>query len=167
MNIEKVRNICREIAEKHGHILDVPVEENGRIKSTLGRVKFRKLKGKYVPEKIEFSKDIINGDENLLIDTIKHEMAHFLVLKETGENHNHDSLWKMWAVKLGCRPRATVNISNSSPAAENYKYVVKCRKCGKIIGKYRRASKVIKSPSKYRSACCNERIKVGLYEKGK
>lgn len=162
MNIDEVRKYCSEIAEEYGYSLDVPVEENKNIKSTLGRVKFRLENNKYIPTKIEFSKNLLSMERSIIIDTIKHEMAHYLVLKETGENHRHDKIWKKWAIRLGCRPRATIKAEGVYTSEEAYKYVVSCRKCGKVVGRYKRASKVIRNPSRYRSLCCNEKVKVSL-----
>ena len=162
MDILEARKYCAEIAGKYGYEIDIPIEENKNIKSTLGRVKFRFENNKYVPVKIEFSKNLFGMERSVVIDTIKHEMAHYFVLKETGENHNHDKVWKLWANRLGCRPKATISTEGADMSGEPYKYVVRCRKCGKVIGKYKRASKVIRNPSRYKSLCCNEKIKVSV-----
>lgn len=164
MDIDEVRNICRNIAKEYGYELDVVVEENEKIRSTLGRVKFEMENGRYCLKKIEFSKELLRGDRDLILDTIKHEMAHFLVLKETGENHKHDNVWKSYALKLGCRPKATVKVDSRDTSKEKYKYIARCKKCGKVVAKYKRLSKVIKKPSNYRSKCCNEKISVGIYD---
>ena len=160
MTIEEVREICSKIAYERGTELSVPIESNGRLKTTFGRVKFQIKGKKAIPEKIEFSKNILSGDESFLLDTIKHEMAHYIVMKKTGENHGHDRVWKDEAKRLGCRPRATVKNEEVSIEREPYRYKLICKACGKVIGKYRRQTKVTKNPKKYRSNCCKANIKV-------
>lgn len=160
MNIEEVREICMETALSRGVELNVPVESNGRLRTTFGRVKYRTEGRKCIPERIEFSENVLSGDEAFLMDTLKHEMAHYIVMKKTGENHGHDRLWKEEAARLGCRPRATVRNADIDIEREPYRYEVICKSCGKVIGYYRRQSKVTKNPFKYRSNCCKANIMV-------
>ncbi len=160
MTIEEVRMRCNFLAAEYGYVLDVPVEENHNLKSTLGRVQF-KIKGKLcIPVKIEFSSALLKEKDAQVEETIRHEMAHFFVLKDTGANHNHDNVWKIWAMRLGATPRATVKRKAPYAAKEQYRYVIECSRCGKTIGKYKRASKVVQHPESYRSRCCNAKIKV-------
>lgn len=160
MTIDEVKKRCENLAEQYGYKLDVPVEANGRIKSTLGRVKFQ-IKGKVcTPIKIEFSEELLKCSDVEVDETIRHEMAHFFVLKDTRANHNHDDVWKIWAMRLGARPRATVRRKGPYPGKETYRYIIECSKCGKVIGKYKRASKVVQNSKSYRSRCCNAKIRV-------
>ena len=94
------------------------------------------------------------------METIAHEMAHYFVLLDTGKNHNHDDIWKNWAVRLGARPRATIRRSEAGLPPPEYKYIVICSKCGKTAGKYVRRSKVVTHPERYRSGCCRAGLKV-------
>ena len=160
MTIEEVRARCREIADRYGYSLKVPVEVNGRLKSTLGRVKYRIRGKKCYPDKIEFSKDLLSRSDREVEETIAHEMAHYFVFLDTEKDHGHDMVWKTWAVKLGARPRATMKREEAGVPPLKYNYVVRCSKCGKIIGKYVRRSKVILHPEKYRSGCCKACLQV-------
>lgn len=169
MTIEDIRSYCHSLAKKYGYELTVPVEINRRLTGTLGRVKFinrRSLPGNKGCEalRIEFSLYLLQLSDDEILDTVKHEMAHYLVLKETKASHGHDAVWKAWATELGCRPRATVKrpaaLSVKSAKREQYKYILRCTACGKIIGKYKRRGKVIKSPGSYRSLCCRAKISV-------
>lgn len=161
MTIEEVRKICRETCREFGYTLDVPVEENGRLKRSLGRVKFLIRRGKCYPEKIEFSKDFLqSGSVEQIKDTIYHELAHYFVMKDTKADHGHDLLWKEWAVMLGATPKATTKRADAGLPPAEYRYFAVCSKCGKLIGRYRRAGKVVKKPSAYRSGCCKAPIKI-------
>ncbi len=161
--IEYVSKRCHEIAEEFGYELDVPIEINSRLKSTLGRVKFSRVGKNCIPIKIEFSKELFHYSHDDIEDVIRHEMAHYFVLKDTKINHGHNAIWKSWAIKLGCRPRATIKVNDKQVRNQSevkYKYLVRCSKCTQIVGRYKRVSKVIKHPSRYRSKCCNEKIVV-------
>ena len=161
MTIDEVRGICRDTCREYGYSLKVPVEVNGRLKRSLGRVKFQIKRGKCYPEKIEFSRDFLEADnEKQIRETIAHEMAHYFVLLDTKKDHGHDRVWKSWAVRLGAKPKATTKWEATGLPAKEVKYIVVCSKCGKIIGRYTRAGKVVKNPAAYRSACCREPVKV-------
>lgn len=159
MNEKTLHNICSQIAHNYGYTLDIPVTINSRLSSTLGRVMYRKKGSEFVPIRIEFSRDLLqSGDDSLIMDTIKHEMAHFFVLKDTKKNHNHDEYWKRWAKILGCSPKASIKVTDNNEFS--YKYKIVCSKCGQIVGLKKRASDVVKNPWKYRSSCCNEKLDV-------
>lgn len=160
MTIEEARKRCLEIAEQYGYKLAVPVEANGRLKSTLGRVRYTIRGKKCYPAKIEFSSDLLKRGGREAEETIAHEMAHYFVLLDTKENHGHDELWKRWAVKLGARPRATVKREETGAEIKPCKYILICSRCGKVAGRYVRKSRAVVHPEKYRSACCRAKIKV-------
>lgn len=161
MRIEEVRKICRDTCKQYGYSLDVPVEVNGRLKRSLGRVRFEIKRGKCYPERIEFSRDFLLADnEEQIRETIAHEMAHYFVLLDTRKDHGHDEVWKNWAVRLGARPKATTRWEATGLPAKEFKYIAVCSRCGKIVGRYTRAGKVVKNPANYRSACCRESVKV-------
>lgn len=152
--IEEVRAICNKIANSYGYEIKVPIQENGRLKKTLGRVKFEINKKKECNVLlIEFSKDLLEANDDLILDTIRHELAHYFVLIDTKRNHGHDDVWKAWCKTLGCTPRATCN-DMTMVAQYKARYFVYCSKCGKLIGRYVRKGNVIKYPNKYRSLCC-------------
>lgn len=160
MIINQVYKYCCDLAREYGYELTVPVVENGRLKRTLGRVKYKNNNGVCIPIKIEFSKKLLSSDKNLIIDTIKHEMAHYFVLIDTKQNHKHDAVWKKWAIKLGCNPQATTCLHNEKSHTETAKYMLKCSQCQKVIGLYKRKGKVINNASQYRSKCCKGQIEV-------
>lgn len=157
MTIKEAEEKCRLIAKNYGYTLDVPVSENPRFRSTLGCVRIKKENNLYYPYRIEFSSSLLRDERYDISDTIKHEMAHYLSIKETGENHKHDAYWKKWARELGCIPHACIKRS-SKDSNHDYKYIIYCSSCGKIIAKYKRVGKILKNPKKYRSRCCKANI---------
>ena len=84
---------------------DVPVRLSSRMKSSLGHM----LPGerpdgiRYVSE-IALNVDLMlaaNGAER--VDTLLHEMAHVADYLNSG-NRSHGPSWRVWAVRVGCRP---------------------------------------------------------------
>lgn len=72
---------------------------------------------------------VLNGTDDEVIDTIRHEVAHALagpIVK------HHGPEWQAWARKLGCRPRANAkSVSYQMP----YKFILHCPLCAKDIQK--------------------------------
>lgn len=160
MTFEEIEQECMKIAMENGYLLDVPVKFNNRMRSTLGRVVYDVRYGEVVPNKIEFSTFMVNEyADDIILNTIRHEMAHYLVTKDTHENHGHDQLWKLYAIRLGCDPEARTK-ARAKDALKDVKYVTYCSKCGQVLGRYFRKGNVIKYPSRYRSKCCHGNIRV-------
>ena len=72
---------------------------NNRLTRALGRCLFSKntieLQTRFVKE----------NPEVVVLDTIRHEIAHALA----GHKAGHGYEWKMWAIKVGANPEATVD----------------------------------------------------------
>lgn len=161
-NAETIKKECECIAAKFGYKFNVPVEINSRLKVTYGRTHFVKECGVYTPTKLDFNETyIINGSDAEVLDTIRHEMAHYLLLLERPEeNHNHDTYWKNWCLKVGARPEATAQPSNNSGIEGKIKYRIYCTECGKLVGEKTRKCKTVTYPQLYKSACCKAPIVV-------
>lgn len=112
MTNKELSDFCNEISSIYGYKLDIPVKLNGRLKRTLGRVLFKRYDKKCVPIRIEFSKNLIErGSFEDIKEVVLHELSHYFLMLDTGENHKHDKLWKRYAKKLGCKDRASININ--------------------------------------------------------
>lgn len=73
---------------------------------------------------------VANHSEEMVLDTLRHEVAHALT-----PGHQHDNVWKAMAVQLGCRPEAhwkTGIILNPG------KYKAVCPSCQVTFYKYRK-----------------------------
>ncbi|KRN89980.1 SprT-like domain-containing protein [Ligilactobacillus ceti] len=158
MLIEEVEAECRRLAAHYGYDLDVPVIVNPRLKTTQGRVKFRYQGQRAYPIQIEFSKNLLmTARDEFILEVIRHEMAHYFVLQDTGASHGHDQVWKAWAVKIGCYPRATLKQTILSFSQDAH-YQLICEKCRQELGYYQRRGKILKNITKYRSKCCQAAI---------
>ena len=157
MKIEMVREICMKIAADHGFKLDVPISENGRLTTTLGRVMYTRIDDDSIEIlAIEFSKQfLLYGEEDSIMDVILHELAHAFVFIETGMQHGHDGTFRAMCRRIGCRrPSAEDGVEYKVPESALNKYTIRCSCCGKVIGYRQRACSVTKEPHKYHSSCC-------------
>ncbi len=92
---------------------------------------------------ITISGKVLN-DEELFIDTIRHEYAHAVVfIRHPFSRHAHDKVWKAVCREVGCTPRATVKDDKlMKKTEESAKYKVTCRRCGAETY-YQRAGKIV------------------------
>lgn len=131
-DLNKITQEFKETVEKAGCQLDVPVQINGRLTSTLGRVMYRGN----IPFKVEFSKQFIDtSTDESVHQVILHEAAHYIAAKRSGVCHHHDGYFKMICAEIGCTNDQTKTHVERTVALEKiYKYVVYCPNCGPIGG---------------------------------
>jgi predicted SprT family Zn-dependent metalloprotease len=154
--LQEIEQYLNELAANIGLVFSTPVKINGRLTTTLGRVRSNPTPfGMYEPECVEFSKRFLetSTDESVR-QTIMHEFAHWAVLVETGEPHGHDDEFKAMCRRIGCTAdKATVNVERTVSNDQLYKYTVKCGDCGNTIY-YNRAGKTVKHPDWYVCGKC-------------
>ena len=86
---------------------------------------------KYNKKCIEFSRWFVEGNEQtFFIDTLLHEIAHAVV----GINHNHNKVWRMKAVEIGCSGERVCKNTTNKPAG---RYIYCCPNCKKQYHFYR------------------------------
>ena len=92
---------------------------------------------------ITISRKVLS-DEELFIDTIRHEYAHAVVfIRHPFSRHSHDKVWKAVCREVGCTPRATIKDDTlKKKAEESAKYKVTCLHCGAETY-YQRAGKIV------------------------
>jgi len=84
----------------------------------------------FTHKRISLSKHVVLlNDENIIRNTILHEIAHALV----GRNHGHDSIWRQKALEIGCDGN---RLCGNSVRVEG-KYKAECGSCGRIIFTHR------------------------------
>ena len=152
--IERVRKELDALAKADGITIDVPVSANGRLRTTLGRV--RSYRSTCLPIDIEFSKRLLEeGTDNDIINTVKHEYVHYFLLVTTGENHGHDYMFKAKCEAIGCTHDKTRNEIESEEMIDphQFKYEIVCTTCNKTIGTYSRMCKTLRNLD-----CCRCKI---------
>ena len=98
MQLRDAIQLTNEEFEKWG-LTDWTLKVNNRLTRALGRCVFNK---KTIELQTRFVKE---NPEHIVLDTIRHEIAHALA----GHKAGHGYEWKMWAIKVGANPEATVD----------------------------------------------------------
>lgn len=99
-------------------------------------------------ESVTISDFVMDADDAVFYDTIRHEYAHALVkLRRPRERHGHDAVWRAACVEVGCAPERCRDASAIAPVrprrAEAYHYRLTCLGCG-VSWDYKRRTKVIR-----------------------
>lgn len=165
--IATIKAECVSIAAKNGYKFDIPVEINKRLKTTLGRTHWEWVNNTIRPTKLDFNADYINrASDAEVLDTIRHEMAHYLLmLEKPAEDHGHDDAWKIWCFRTGAIPRAVttweqVDGTGYTPKRISAKYSIYCSGCGNLVATRTRKSKAILHPECFKSTCCKAAVVV-------
>lgn len=112
MQFQDAIQLTNEELQKWG-LYDWTLKFNNRLTRALGRCLFSEyaieLQTRFVKE----------NPEHIVLDTIRHEVAHAL----TGHKAGHGYEWKMWAIKVGANPEATVD-GAASPSHVNTSWLL-------------------------------------------
>ena len=157
--IQEIREFCNQVAAEHGFTINFPIEVNGRLTRTIGRVTSR---GKEVIL-MEFSKRHLEiAREESIKETVLHELAHVFVTLETGEDRGHDAVFKAMCARIGTSNDKTYhnNLKTIVPVENQHKYAIYCKSCGKFVCGRSRACKLTQTPEYYESNCCHSGLKV-------
>lgn len=134
--MERVMKELNRLSAMVGDEFDIPVEVNGRLTKTLGRVFSESHNDVWLPVKMEFSRKFLEtATEQSLLATVQHEWAHYYVTKSTGENHGHDAVFKAMCARIGCTADKTkTKVDRIVAETEVYKYTVNCPECDFMHG---------------------------------
>ena len=145
-DISRVRREFIQICGKAGVEVTAPINLNGRLTRTLGRVHEQKENGVWKPVLVEFSKQLIEtSTDKSIYDVIAHEAAHYIVTSRTGESHGHDAFFKAVCAEIGTTNDGTVTRVERTVSEDSlYKYNVYCPTCNKTIGGYSRMCRTLK-----------------------
>jgi len=82
----------------------------------------------YYKDRFDISEPILSVEHNMdrFADMIIHEIAHYLVFKETGSSQHHNYIWKCKARDMGGSGNRLTDITDLYKAIPNYKYVAHC-----------------------------------------
>ena len=164
-----MRNLDYEIAIVKGQLdsmgiaydNNAPITANTRAYRRWGQTK--RIGNKFA---INVNADLLReeNDENGLRGTIAHELIHTVP-----GCFNHGDKWSKLAEyvkeKTGwCTDRVStaeeMGVVIHTKPTHKTGYVVKCKECGKIVGRYFRAGNVVKYPSLYIHGGCGGKLEV-------
>ena len=109
-------------------------------------------------ERITISDFVMDADDGVFYDTIRHEYAHALVkLRRPREKHGHDACWRAACAEVGCAPERCCDSSALPQLPQRrelpYRYRLKCLNCGRTWN-YKRSTKVLRLVACGRSGNC-------------
>ena len=151
--IEDYQKWCSENYDELELDLDgIPVEVSHKLKKTAGKAAWRKGKDEVKYIRYAFKAyDKWGWDE--FAKTIRHELIHVHTVQNY-QKGGHGRLFKTLVEPLDTHRHC------ESFAEDEAKYVLYCSECDKVVAHRHRKSKTVKNPDKYRSKCCNERLRV-------
>ena len=164
MNIDKIEiSLAKRKTKRYGCCKQENPDVNYFHVEKRGRYKV-KVYDKFKKHNIEISKWVMDLDEKIIKNTIIHEIIHCFY----GCN-NHGREFKKYATyinqKLGYKISRLGNkeedFKNSNiefvPEERNYKYKIKCLKCGQVFFRQRLQKNFIR---KYRCGKCNGKLQL-------
>ncbi len=156
-SIESIREFMNDIIEYYNvmygtdvELIDFEVSINGRLTRSLARYGFSiTTYGTIIPRHIQFSKAILCQEDDVLINTIKHELAHYIVTYLEQENCNHDYRWQKVCKEIGMEDiSSTTRIKGITR-----RYLVICKNDG-IVAKRDRLTSSLKGYVTSGDCCC-------------
>lgn len=156
--IERVRTEFTTICNKAGVQVTSPIELNGRLTRTLGRVCMIRRGETVENEKVEFSKQLLEtATDNTIWNVIAHEASHYIATARTHESHGHDAYFRSICAEVGTTNDGTKTAVERTIAEDKiYKYFVKCNTCNQIVGKYHRKSRNLQNLSSCYCKTCGQ-----------
>lgn len=125
--------------------INVDIEVSGRFKQKAGQYRHNE-------RKIRISKYLLENHPEEVVETVKHELGHAVVMHRYRERRTkpHGKEWKSIMQELGVdNPKACHNLQLAE-----YSYLVRCTNpsCDVELGRHRK-SRLVKKPQLY---ICNE-----------
>ena len=147
--IERIRAEFTQVCNKAGVEVTSPIELNGRLVKTLGRVCAISYGGRVENKKVEFSKQLLATATDASIEAVlKHEAAHYIANARTHESHGHDSYFRQICAEIGTdNDGTTTDVERTVSNDKIYKYTIYCETCQEPIAYYHRMSKTLKNLS--------------------
>lgn len=117
---------------------------------------------------VRYGELLITYDDNTQAEVFRHEFMHIVANLWHGKQCGHSADFKNMCLTMGYDRKIgmavlsnedTVYKPGKEPKKEikvdnNYKIVVECSCCGKMVARYKRKGKVVDNITRYRSTCC-------------
>ena len=133
----KIEAVVDSILSAKNIKVDFPVVVNNRLSRTLARVVYKNNK----IDCLEYNKMLVRNSSNEaeVIDIIKHECAHIIAFKRTGERQGHNEYFKKVCKEIGCG-----NLESAVQTNFRYKYEFICPTCDTVVYATERKSKTFR-----------------------
>ena len=122
-----VRDVCKKYFDFDFDKLNIPVEINGRLSRSLGRMVYSLTKNK--PVSLQFSKKLLDGSYKIetVESVIKHEVTHLVLFCRNEPFGDGCSNFERTLKEIGGTSTKTI--------MNNKVYTAKCKCCGKTVVK--------------------------------
>ncbi len=142
----KLRTALERLIEEHDLDIEIDIEIADRFKRKAGQYH-------HGERKIRISRHLLENHPEEVIETIKHELGHALVMHRHGKRKikPHGKEWNSMMEELGVsNPEACHSLQLT-----DYKYIVRCTnsECDAELGRYRK-SRLVKKPGLYACKKC-------------
>jgi predicted SprT family Zn-dependent metalloprotease len=164
-DLNKVQLEFKDICQKAGVPINIPIYLNGRLTRTLGRVhhKYNPSENRYTSTLVEFSKQLLEtATDKSIHNVIMHEASHYITTYRTGEVHGHDAIFKSVCMEIGTDNNSThTKVERTVEEKNLYKYQILCPTCKKFVGGFHRKCKTIDHINEcFCKSCSNSGLKV-------
>ena len=142
--------------------VDIPIYISNKMTRAMGKFTFiSKSNGELVGKDFKFSYKLFeNYSDDVIIDTIKHEYLHYLMIIVFGENMKHNEIFKAHCRELGVDDGTYFT---AQAHTKHKRYVVHCPTCGELPVERDKLSSFFKdiiNNNYICSTCKNEELKV-------
>ena len=133
----KIEAVVDSILSAKNIKVDFPIIVNNRLSRTLARVVYINNK----VDRLEYNKILARNtcNEAEVIDIIKHECAHIIAFKRTGERQGHNEYFRKVCKEIGCG-----NLESAVQTNFRYKYEFICPTCDTVVYATERKSKTFR-----------------------
>lgn len=134
----KIEAVVDSILSAKNIKVDFPIIVNNRLSSTLARVVYINNK----VDRLEYNKMLVRSTSNEaeVIDIIKHECAHIIAFKRTGQRQGHNEYFKKVCKEIGCEGAGRARQTNF-----RFKYEFICPTCNRVVYATERKDKRFKN----------------------
>lgn len=122
----KIETVVDSILSAKNIKVDFPIIVNNRLSSTLARVVYKNNK----IDRLEYNKMLVRSTSNEaeVIDIIKHECAHIIAFKRTGQRQGHNEYFRKVCKEIGCE-----SSGRARQTSFRYKYEFICPTCNRVV----------------------------------
>ena len=154
-DLERIKKEFNEVCDAAGCPCISPIEINGRLSTTLGRVDSLNIGGYVTPLTVMFSKSLINSaTDDDIRQIVLHEAAHYIVIMRTHEHHGHDEYFKSVCAEIGCTNDGATYMTECIKGNDaTARYSIFCPHCGYLKGQGRMTS-LLRNLSHYQCKKC-------------
>ncbi len=144
----KIEAVVDSILSAKNIKVDFPIIVNNRLSRTLARVVYKNNR----IDCLEYNKILARNSSNEaeVIDIIKHECAHIIAFKRTGQCQGHNEYFKKVCKEIGCEGSGRARQTNF-----RYKYEFVCPVCNDVVYASERRNKTFKNVMEGRCYCIN------------